>query len=138
MFTGVPLAGLDTAGRKRPVAVCVYVRRLSFFFLPQEGRTAEPQTALSAKEKPSLQEASLGRGGGQRGSEICANGVSHPGGVKGMEAKGGVDEGGEVMAEPSDDVIRHAGIPLQMLMLMNERAPFDGFLQPEQPLTASL
>lgn len=32
-----------------------------------------------------------------------------------MKAKGEVDEGGEVMAEPSDDVISHAGIPLQML-----------------------
>lgn len=136
VFTGVPLAGLDTAGRKQPVAVCVGFFFLFFFFFPRKGgQQSHKQHCLQKRNHHSKKLAWGGWGGGERrGSDICANGVSHPGGVKGME----VDEGGEVMAEPGDDVISHAGIPLQMLVLMNERAEFDGFLQPEQPLTASL
>lgn len=107
-----------------------------FFFFPRKGgQQSHKQHCLQKRNHHSKKLAWGGWGGGERrGSDICANGVSHPGGVKGME----VDEGGEVMAEPGDDVISHAGIPLQMLVLMNERAEFDGFLQPEQPLTASL
>lgn len=90
-----------------------------FFFFPLEGRTAETQTASSAKKeavtskkKRKSEELPAGvRGGGR---SPCQRGVSHAGGVNGVKAKGEVDEGGEVMAESSDDVIRHAA-------LMNER-----------------
>lgn len=60
MSAAVPLAGLDVAGRKQPVTLCVYMRRPFFFFLSfppwKEGQQSHKQHCLQEK-KPSLQKA---------------------------------------------------------------------------------